>query len=132
MELSQLEYTRSSNKPFDELVQAVQDRAAAHGFRTLHVHDVQATLKDKGFDIPAYSIIEVCNAGYAYKAISAFKPVGMMLPCRIVAYADGESNKIMLMRPSSMSIILPEADLGVLPDEVEATLKTVVDEVAAV
>ncbi|MCZ7556559.1 MAG: DUF302 domain-containing protein [Bacteroidia bacterium] len=131
MDLSQLEYTKSSNKPFDQLVQAIQDDALARGFRTLHIHDVKATLKDKGFEIGDYSIIEVCNAKYAFQAISAFKPIGMMLPCRIVVYADGGENKVMLMRPSSMNSILPDAGLGTLPDDVEATLKAVVDEVTS-
>jgi uncharacterized protein (DUF302 family) len=131
MDLSQLEYTKSSSKPFDELVQAIQDGALARGFRTLHVHDVKATLKDKGFEIGDYSIIEVCNAKYAFEAVSAYKPIGMMLPCRIVVYADGGENKVMLMRPSSMNAILPDAGLGTLPEDVEATLKAVVDEVTS-
>ncbi len=131
MEISHLEYTRTSTKPFAEIVDAIQESALARGFRTLHVHDVKATLKDKGFEIGDYSIIEVCNAKYAFEAISAFKQIGMMLPCRIVAYAEGDATKVMLMRPSSMNVILPDAGLGTLPDDVEITLKAVVDEVTS-
>ena len=130
MDLSQLEYSKTSSKPFADVVNAVQDAALERGFRTLHVHDVQATLRDKGFDIPSYSIIEVCNARYAFQAISAFKPVGMMLPCRIVVYADGEHTMVQLMRPSAMNAIMPDAGLGDIPDEVENTLRAVVDAVA--
>ena len=131
MDLSHLEYTKTSTKPFADLVAAIQESALARGFRTLHIHAVKTTLGEKGFGISDYSIIEVCNAKYAFEAISAFKPIGMMLPCRIVAYADGDVTKVMLMRPSSMNAILPDAGLGTLPDDVEATLKAVVDEVTA-
>ena len=126
-----LDYTRTSTKPADELAEAVQAAAAKRNFRTLHVHDVQATLAEKGFDIPPYRIIEVCNAAFAYKAISAHTPVGMMLPCRIVVFEKDGTSSAMLMRPSIMGDIMPEADLGTLPEEVEAILKEVVDEASA-
>lgn len=129
--IMQLDYTKTSSLPFEELVQAVQDAAMRRNFRTLHVHNVQATLADKGFEIPPYSIIEVCNAGFAHRAISAFTPIGMMLPCRIVVFAEGEANTVMLMKPSTMSEIFPDAGLGTLPQDVEDILKEVVDEVTA-
>ncbi|MBE0643970.1 MAG: DUF302 domain-containing protein [Bacteroidetes bacterium] len=127
----QLDYTKTTTKPFDEVVQAVEEAAMKRSFRTLHIHNVQATLADKGFEIPHYSIIEVCNAGFAYKAISAYSPIGMMLPCRIVVFEEAGVNKVMLMKPTLMSEIMPEAELGSLPLDVEEILKQVVDEVTA-
>lgn len=127
----QLDYTKTTNKPFDELVKAVEEAAMKRSFRTLHIHDVQATLAEKGFEIPPYSIVEVCNAGFAYKAISAYSPIGMMLPCRIVVFEENGANTVMLMKPSLMSEILPQAELGSLPQDVEEILKQVVDEVTA-
>lgn len=127
----QLDYTKTTTKPFDEVVKAVEDAAMARSFRTLHIHNVQATLAEKGFEIPPYSIVEVCNAGFAHRAISAHAPIGMMLPCRIVVFENEGVNTVMLMKPSIMSDILPEADLGSLPQDVEDILKQVVDEVTA-
>lgn len=127
----QLDYTKTTTKPFDEVVKAVEDAAMARSFRTLHIHNVQATLAEKGFEIPPYSIVEVCNAGFAHRAISAHPPIGMMLPCRIVVFENEGVNTVMLMKPSIMSDILPEAELGSLPQDVEDILKQVVDEVTA-
>ena len=126
-----LDYTRTSNKDFDALVDAVQAAAMKRNFRTLHVHDVQATLAEKGFALPPYRIVEVCNAGFAHKAITAHSAIGMMLPCRIVVFEQEGVNTVMLMLPSVMSDIMPEADLGTLPDDVEAILKEAVDEAVA-
>jgi len=92
VDLTQIEYTKTSTRPFSELVHAVEESAAKRNFRTLHIHDVQGTLAEKGFDIEPYSIIEVCNARYAFEAISAFPAVGMLLPCRIVIYSSGGTN----------------------------------------
>ncbi len=127
----QLDYTKTTTRPFADVVKAVEEEAMKRSFRTLHIHNVQATLAEKGFDIPPYSIVEVCNAGFAYKAISAHTPIGMMLPCRIVVFEEEGVNKVMLMKPTLMSEIMPDADLGSLPQDVEEILKQVVDEVAA-
>lgn len=127
----QLDYTKTTTKPFDEVVKAVEEAAMARSFRTLHIHNVQATLAEKGFEIPPYSIVEVCNAGFAHRAISAHPPIGMMLPCRIVVFESEGVNTVMLMKPSIMSDILPDAELGSLPQDVEDILKQVVDEVTA-
>jgi uncharacterized protein (DUF302 family) len=127
----QLDYTKTTTRPFDEVVKAVEDAAMARSFRTLHIHNVQATLAEKGFEIPPYSILEVCNAGFAHRAISAYSPIGMMLPCRIVVFEEDGVNKVMLMKPGVMNDIFPDAGLGTLPQDVEDILTQVVDEVTA-
>lgn len=126
-----LDYTKTTTKPFGEIVKALEDAAMARSFRTLHIHDVQATLAEKGLEIPPYSIVEVCNAGFAHRAISAYAPIGMMLPCRIVVMEEGDVTKVMLLKPGIMADIMPEADLGSLPQDVEDILTEVVDEVTA-
>lgn len=125
------DYSKTTSKSFETVVREVEEAAMKRSFRTLHIHDVQATLAEKDFDIPPYSILEVCNSGFAYKAIQAYSPIGMMLPCRIVVYAEGDATRVTLFRPSLMSEILPDADLGSLPMDVEQTLIEVVDEVTA-
>jgi uncharacterized protein (DUF302 family) len=126
-----LDYTKTSSKSADALMDAVQAAAAKRNFRTLHVHDVQATLAEKGFELMPYRIVEVCNAGFAHKAISAHTAIGMMLPCRIVVFEKDGVSTAMLLRPGIMGDIMPDADLGTLPEEVEAILKEVVDEAVA-
>ncbi|HEX9002452.1 MAG TPA: DUF302 domain-containing protein, partial [Blastocatellia bacterium] len=59
------EYTVTTNKSFEEAVEAIQRRAAENGFRVLHTHDVAATLAEKGFPREPLKIIEICNAKYA-------------------------------------------------------------------
>ena len=127
----ELDYTRRSAKPHDELVQAVEAAAARRNFRTLHVHRVDQTLAEKGFHIPPYSIVEVCNSAFAHRVITTHPPVGMMLPCRIVVYAQGDTNVVTLMLPSVIAAMMPDQDFGSVPHDVEKILKEVVDEVAA-
>jgi len=121
-------YTKATKKPFAEVVIAIQEIASRNGFRTLHVHDVDKTIAEKGFHIEPYSIIEVCNAAFAHQVLTKYKPVGMMLPCRIVVYAEGSSNMVMLMKPTLLSTMMPEADLGTVPYDVGNILITVIDQ----
>jgi uncharacterized protein (DUF302 family) len=126
----QLAHTIKSRKPFAELIQAIEAEAQKRNFRTLHVHDVQQTLGEKGFVIEPYSIMEVCNAFYAHEVIQKYKPIGMMLPCRIVVYAEGPENTIILMRPSLMAELVTDAQLGCIPADVEKILVEVIEEAA--
>jgi uncharacterized protein (DUF302 family) len=127
----QLDYTKTTNAPFQSALEKVQLAASKHNFRTLHVHDVQATLAEKGFEIGPYSIVEVCNAGFAHKVISAHKPVGMFLPCRILLYEDKGATVVSLMLPTLIAEMMPGQDFQSIPADVEKLLKQVVDEVAA-
>ncbi len=125
----QLDYTKTTTRPQPEVVEAVRNAAAARNFRTLHVHNVQQTLAEKGFTIDEYSIVEVCNAGFAHTVLGVHKPVGMMLPCRIVVYADAGATTVTLMNPTLIADMMPGIDFGSVPADVEALLKAVVDEV---
>lgn len=127
----QLDYTRKTSKPFEEVVESVVAAATQRNFRTLHIHRVDETLAEKGFQIQPYSIIEVCNSSFAYQVLTIHKPVGMMLPCRIVVYKDGEENTVTLMLPGIIASMMPDQDFGSIPDEVEKILKGVVDEATA-
>jgi uncharacterized protein (DUF302 family) len=126
-----LDYTKTTVAPHGLVVEAVQSAAAARNFRTLHVHRVDQTLAEKGFQIPAYSIIEVCNAAYAHAVITKHPPVGMMLPCRIVVYTEGERTVVTLMKPTLIADMMPGQDFGSIPSDVERILTEVVDEAAA-
>jgi len=48
-----------TSKSVDEAVTTIEAKAQEKGFRVLYVHDVQATLSAKGFDIESMKIIEV-------------------------------------------------------------------------
>ena len=47
--IMEFDYTINTNKSFDETVEAVQKGIAKADMRVLYVHDVQATLAEKGF-----------------------------------------------------------------------------------
>ncbi len=123
--LDKLAYQLKSDKPFDTVVSNLEKQTAEHKFRVLHIHDVQATLAEKGLERGPLKIVEVCNAGLAHKALGKNVGVALFMPCRFSVYTEGNQTVVTLARPSMISEMMPGAGLDELANDVEETLKKV-------
>ena len=121
------DYTVTTNKSFDEAVTSVEKETKNVGFKVLHIHDVTATLKEKGFEIEPFKIIEVCNAKSAYAVLQADMKIGLCLPCKINVYLKDGKTYISGMRPVILPQFFPQANLGNLPVEVDEIIRGIVD-----
>lgn len=52
-----------------------------------------------------------------------------MMPCRISVFSRGGETVIAALRPAGIREFFPEADLGGTPEEVDALVRAIVDEV---
>lgn len=127
----QLDYTVPTSKPFDEAVEAVLDATASVGFKVQFVHDVAATLAEKGFERDRVTIVEMCNAKFASQVLAADVKIGLMLPCPIMVYAQGSQVFISTMRPTLIGGFFPEAGITSVAAQVEEILIGVIDRAAA-
>lgn len=116
-----------TDKPFDRVVADLQEQSAANSFRVLAVHDVRATLAEKGFQRDPLTIIEICNAGFAHQALQKDIDVALFMPCRFVVYTDSGKTHVSLSRPSMIAGMLPGSGLEDLAGEVEQTLRKVAE-----
>ena len=123
----EFDYTITTKKDFDSTVLSIQEEIAKTGFRVLYVHDVQKTLDEKGFKIEPMKIIKFCNAKSAYAVLQADVKIGLCLPCKINVYVKDNQTFISGMRPTILSKFFPEAQLGVLPEEIDKLIKVVID-----
>ncbi len=121
--------TVETGKKFKDVCDSLEKISPERGFRVLAIHDVQETLAGKGFEIAPLKIFEVCNAGFAYKALKSDISVAMFMPCKIVVRPRGDKTSMTLVRPSMISEMLPEAGLGELAAEVEKKLLGIMDEI---
>lgn len=126
----ELDYTVTTDKGYAETVAAVQRAAQAHGFRVQFVHDVAATLAEKGFEREPVSIIEMCNAKHAHATLAADVKIGLMLPCPVMVYELDGQVSISTMRPSLIAQFFPDAQIGDTADEVETAMVAIIDEAA--
>ncbi|MFQ5498964.1 MAG: DUF302 domain-containing protein [Candidatus Zixiibacteriota bacterium] len=121
-------YRLESDKPFSTVAQNLETISPKHQFRVLAVHDVQATLAEKGFERGPLKIIEVCNAGFANEALNKDVNVSLFMPCRYSVYEDSGKTIVTLARPSVISQMLPDSGLEEMAAKVEETLVTIMKE----
>ncbi len=127
--MDELGYTVESNKSFEVVSAALEKTSPERGFRVLAVHNVKETLAGKGFEIEPLKIFEVCNAGFAYKALGNDINVAMFMPCKIVVRPEGGKTVMTLVRPSMIAEMLPDAGLNDLANDVEKQLIGIIDEI---
>lgn len=121
------DYTVITEKSFDEAVKAVEQETKRAGFRVLYIHDATLTLKEKGFEIEPFKIIEICNAKSAYAVLKANIKIGLCLPCKINVYQKDGQTFISGMRPIVLSLFFPKANLGNLPKKIDKIIREIID-----
>ena len=124
---NKLAYTLVSDKPFAAVVENIEKQVAEHKFRVLAKHDVQATLAEKGLERGPLNIIEVCNAGFAHKALQYEELISLFMPCRFSVFTKDDKTVVNLARPSMMADMMPIEGLAELAGEVETTLKDIME-----
>jgi|SRR3989344_1303797 len=126
MEL-EFDYTVTTAHTFDSAVKRVEEEIEKGGMRVLHIHDVQKTLADKGFDRGPFKIIEFCSAPYADALLNADMRIGLCMPCKINVYTSGGQTAISGMRPGMLRQLFPDAPVGGIPEEIDQKIKTIID-----
>jgi uncharacterized protein (DUF302 family) len=98
------------NLPYDQAVQKTTEALKAEGFGVLTEIDVKATLKQKlNADFRRYVILGACNPPLAHRALSVNLDVGLLLPCNVIVYEEGDGSVVTAVDPLVM--------LGALKDD---------------
>jgi uncharacterized protein (DUF302 family) len=90
----------TSKLPYEQAVQKTTDALKAEGFGVLTQIDVKATLKQKiNADFRRYVILGACNPALAHRALLADLNVGLLLPCNVTVYEEGDGSVITAVDP---------------------------------
>jgi uncharacterized protein (DUF302 family) len=123
-------FTKELDIPFDETVTKVTEALKREGFSVLTTIDIQQKLKEKlGIDFQRYLILGACNPTFAHKAIVAEENIGLMLPCNILVYEKDRKTVLGVIKPSVAMKMIPNPELEINAQTVEAKLKSVFDSV---
>jgi uncharacterized protein (DUF302 family) len=98
------------NLPYEQAVERTRVALQAQGFGILTEIDVKQTMKAKlEVDFRPYVILGACNPPLAHRALSADLGIGLLLPCNVVIYENGDGS-------STVEVMDPEAALGLVGD----------------
>jgi len=97
------------NLPYEQAVQKSTDALKAEGFGVLTQIDVKATLKQKiNADFRRYVILGACNPSLAHRALLANLNVGLLLPCNVTVYEEGDGSVVTAVDPVETLGVLKE------------------------
>ena len=116
----------------EEVEKKVTDALQEQGFGVLTRIDVAATLKAKlGVDEPPYVILGACNPTLAHQALQAEREIGLLLPCNVVLWEEGEENvAVRFIEPEAMLGVTGRDDIRPLAREVRGRLEKVMASLA--
>jgi uncharacterized protein (DUF302 family) len=126
--MKEFDYTVETPKNVDEVVAKIEAIAQEKGFRVLSIHDVQATLADKGFTTEPMKIIEICNAKFASQVLAKDKKISLMLPCPISVFVEKGKTYISALKPRVLSDYYPGMGIETIAGEVETVVIGLVEE----
>lgn len=121
--------TRTS-LPYAAAVERVKAALKEQGFGVLTEIDVRATLKQKlDVDYRPYVILGACNPPLAHRALSAEPEIGVLLPCNVVVYVDGDDTVIDVMDPLAALGLTANPVLEAVAQEAAGRLKRALEAV---
>lgn len=120
------------NLPYEQVIQKTTEALKAEGFGILTEIDVKATLKQKlNADFRRYMILGACNPPLAYRAFSANLDVGLLLPCNVTVYEEGDSVVVTAIDPLVMLGVMQDDQVVCeVAEEARAKLKRAIEHLA--
>ena len=96
--------------PYAQALERTRAALKDQGFGVLTEIDVKQSMKAKlDVDFRPYVILGACNPPLAHRALSADLGIGLLLPCNVVVYDNGDGT-------STVELMDPEAALGLVGD----------------
>ncbi|MCL4358793.1 MAG: DUF302 domain-containing protein [Candidatus Thermoplasmatota archaeon] len=125
-----LEYRKSSKLSFEDACSRVPEVVSKNGFAVLSEIKTSEILRSKGFDYGDLKTYDICNAGYASKALAFDQRVEVIIPCHLVVKGEGDHTEISVQMPGELFHSLHKEKSDEMESfliEVEEKLKGVVN-----
>ena len=124
--MSELGIQSKLNLPYEIALEKVIEALKAEGFGVLTSIDVKETMKKKlDVDFRKYTILGACNPPLAHKALTARPDVGLLLPCNVIVYEEGDGTIVNIIDPLSMTSFIQDPALDSVADEAAKRLNRV-------
>ena len=124
--MSELGFQSTLHLPYEVVLEKVTEALKTEGFGILTNIDVKETMKNKlNVDFRKYRILGACNPPLAHKALTARPDAGLLLPCNIIVYEEGDTTIVNIIDPLSMTNFIQDPALESVAEEARQRLKRV-------
>lgn len=114
--------------PYSSALARVKEALKAEGFGVLTEVDMKSTFAEKlGAEFRAYAILGACNPPLSHRALSQELDAGLVLPCNVVVYEDGDGTEVVIADPQTTVQTLGKSDLGGIAQEAREKLERVAE-----
>lgn len=114
--------------PYAEALAKTKTALRAEGFGVLTEIDVRATLREKiGVNFREYTIIGACNPPLAHRALQSDLSVGLLLPCNVIVYAEGDGSVVSMFDPETGMALASSPALDGVAREARERLQRALD-----
>ncbi|TAK33470.1 MAG: DUF302 domain-containing protein [Chloroflexota bacterium] len=125
-------FGKEINLPYDQAVERTKAALKEQGFGVLTEIDVRKTMKEKlDADFRRYVILGACNPPLAHQAFQSELNIGLLLPCNVVVYEEGDGSVVAMMDPEPALGLVGREDLRPLAIEVKKRLQNALDQISA-
>ncbi len=123
-------FTKELEIGFEEALKLTTEKLQEAGFGVLTTIDVKEKFKQKlGIDVKKYVILGACDPASAHKAIEAEENIGLMLPCNVIVYEEGNHVVISAIKPTIAMQMIDNAELKEIASNVETKIKHAMDSI---
>lgn len=99
----------TSPRDFDATIARARDELQKVGFGVLTEIDLQAKMQEKlGRAMGRYVILGACNPALAWDAVHAVMDLGVLLPCNVCVYENGDDIIVSAMQPRAALSLIPD------------------------
>jgi uncharacterized protein (DUF302 family) len=89
--------------PYEKALDMARAALKAEGFGVLTEIDVKETLKAKiGAEFRKYDILGACNPSIAFMGLQRHLELGLLLPCNVIVYEEGDGSVVSIQDPGEM------------------------------
>jgi len=117
-------FGRIVKQPYAKALPRVREVLAEEGFGILTEIDVRDKFAEKlDVDFRPYMILGACNPALAHRALSSEIGLGVLLPCNVVLWAEGDGETaVMAMDPARAMQMIDNPEVSEVAAEVRERL----------
>ncbi len=124
-------YVRTVGLSFHQAVAKAEAALKEEGFGVLCQIDIQTKLKEKlGVDFPQYVILGACNPPLAHHALQEEIDLGLLLPCNVIVYQQGDQIRVGAVDAEKMLSLVGKPGMEPLARQVNEKLRRAIDSLA--